>query len=302
MYLINGLKNKRMIMKNIAKYLILLIFIGLVPVHADGPARWQVKDNDTIIYVYGTIHVLKPELKWQTPGMIADFDKANQIIFELAPDQLTPQVMQPLLFSKGLFGPEDSLTHYLDEGTYKLLSAHLSGAGMPDTMISQMKPWFAGMMLAQVAYASQGFTGEIGVEKMLSQRAVKNAQHMRGLETAGQQIDYFATMPMDEQLSFLQISIEDFDKAGEQINDMLDAWIKGDIESLGSLLNESMADLPNVYERLITQRNKNWVTQIKGFMQEPGIFFMAVGAGHMSGDVGIITLLKKAGYEVRRVE
>lgn len=289
-------------MKNIAKYLILLLFIGLVPARADGPARWQVKDSDTTIFVYGTIHVLKPELKWQSPGMIADFDKANQVIFELAPDQLTPQVMQPLLFSKGMFGPEDSLVHYLDEGTYKQLSDRLKGAGMPDTMISQMKPWFAGMMLAQVAYAKQGFTGEIGVEKILSKRAMKNEQQMSGLENAEQQINYFATMPMDEQISFLQISIEDFDKAGEQINAMLDAWIKGDVDLLAELLNESMESIPGVYDRLIIQRNKNWVTQIKGLMQESGIFFMAVGAGHMSGDGGIITLLKKAGYEVRRVE
>lgn len=291
-----------MIMKNIAKYLILFLFIGLVPARADGPARWQVKDNDTTIYVYGTIHVLKPELKWQTPGMMADFDKANQIIFELAPDQLTPQVMQPLLFSKGLFGPEDSLVNYLDEETYKLLSDRLAGAGMPSEMVAKMKPWFAGMMLAQVAYAQQGFTGEIGVEKMLSQRALENKQPMIGFETAEQQIDYFATMPMDEQISFLQISIEDFDKAGQQINDMLDAWIKGDVDLLAELLNESMVAIPGVYDRLIIQRNKNWITQIKGFMQKPGIFFMAVGAGHMPGDGGIITLLKKAGYEVRRVE
>ena len=289
-------------MKNIAKYLILLLFIGLVPVHADGPARWQVKDSDTTIFVYGTIHVLKPDLKWQSPGMIADFDKANQVIFELAPDQLTPQVMQPLLFSKGMFGPEDSLAHYLDEGTYKQLSDRLKGAGMPDTMISQMKPWFAGMMLAQVAYAQQGFTGDVGVEKMLSQRAMKNEQQVSGLENAEQQINYFATMPMDEQISFLQISIEDFDKAGEQINDMLDAWIKGDVDLLAELLNESMVAIPGVYDRLIIQRNKNWVTQIKGFMQESGIFFMAVGAGHMSGDGGVINLLREAGYEVRRVE
>lgn len=289
-------------MKNIAKYLILFLFIGLVPAHADGPARWHVKDHDTTIYVYGTIHILKPELKWQTPGMIADFEKAHQIIFELAPDQLTPQVMQPLLFSKGMFGPEDSLANYLGEETYRLLSDRLSSTGMPDTMISKMKPWFAGMMLAQVAYAQQGFTGEIGVEKMLSQRALKNQQHMSGLETAEQQIDYFATMPMDEQISFLKISIEDFDKAGEQINDMLAAWLKGDVDLLAALLNESMVAIPGVYDRLIIQRNKNWITQIKGFMQKPGIFFMAVGAGHMSGDGGIIALLGQAGYEVRRVE
>lgn len=289
-------------MKNIAKYLILFLFVGFVPAHADGPARWQVKDNDTTIYVYGTIHVLKPELKWQTPGMTADFDKASQIIFELAPDQLTPQVMQPLLFSKGMFGPEDSLENYLDQETYTLLSDRLSSTGMPATMISQMKPWFAGMMLAQVAFSQAGFTGEIGVEKMLSQRALKNKQHMSGLEKADQQIDYFATMPMDEQVSFLQISIEDFDKAGEQINDMLDAWIKGDVDLLAALLNESMLAIPDIYDRLIIQRNKNWITQIKGFMQKPGIFFMAVGAGHMPGDGGIITLLRQAGYEVRRVE
>lgn len=289
-------------MKNITKYLILLLFIVAIPAQADGPARWKVKDSDTTLYLYGTIHVLKPNLKWQSPGMLADFDKANKIIFELAPDQLTQQVMQPLLFSKGMFGPEDSLANHLDDATYKALSAQLVGAGMPMEMIAQMKPWFAGMMLAQVAYASQGYTGEIGVEKILAARASKSNQQIGGLENAAQQINYFAMMPMDEQVSFLKTSIEDFDKAGAQIDNMLDAWIKGDVETFATLLNESMADLPNVYDRLIVQRNKNWITQINVFMKEPGIIFMAVGAGHMPSKDGVINLLQQAGYEVVRVE
>ena len=107
---------------------------------------------------------------------------------------------------------------------------------------------------------------------------------------------------MDQQVSFLKISVEDFDKSGEQINDMLGAWIIGDIGKLASLMNESMQDLPEVYDQLITQRNINWIKQIKVMMQSPGIFFMAVGAGHLPGDDGVINLLKQAGYEVYRIE
>lgn len=289
-------------MKNLAKFLFLLLFIVVVPARADGPARWVVKDSDTTIYLYGTIHVLKPELKWQTAGMLADFDKASHIIFELAPEQLSPQVMQPLVNAQGIFRDGDSLTNHVDAETYAALSALLSGSGMPPAMISRMKPWLAGMMLAQVAYARQGFTGEVGVEKRLTARAKENRQMTGGLESASEQIGYFANMSMEQQVEFLNISIKDFHKAGQQINDMLDAWVIGDVEGLGSLMNESMADLPGVYDQLIVRRNKNWIRQIRGFMQSPGTFFMAVGAGHMPGDDGVISLLDKAGYEVRRVE
>ncbi len=289
-------------MKNIIKYLIVLLFIVSAPLHADGPARWAVKDSDTTLHIYGTIHILKPELQWQTPGMLSDFDKASHIIFELAPNQLTAQVMQPILFSKGRFGPDDSLANYLDAETYATLTQKLSSAGVPPESVAQMKPWFAGIMLAQVAYAQQGFTGDIGVEKILTKRATYNEQQLEGLESAAQQIDYFASMPMDQQVSFLKISVEDFDKSGEQINDMLGAWIIGDIGKLASLMNESMQDLPEVYDQLITQRNINWIKQIKVMMQSPGIFFMAVGAGHLPGDDGVINLLKQAGYEVYRIE
>ena len=289
-------------MNTIAKYLISLLFIIAVPASADGPARWVVKDSDTNIYLYGTIHVLKPDLHWQTPGMIADFNKSSRIIFELAPDQLTPQVMQPLVASSGMFAGGDNLSNHLDADSLAALNELLAGAGIPPQAIMNMKPWLAAMMLAQVAYAQEGFTGDIGVEKTLTARAEKNGQMTGGLESAAEQISYFSTMPMDEQVNFLKIGIEDFHKASEQINEMLDAWIKGDVDRLASVLNEGMADVPGIYEKLIVQRNKNWIRQIGIFMDTPGTFFMAVGAGHMPGDEGVINLLKEAGYDVRRVE
>ena len=289
-------------MKNLVKYLILLLFIVAIPARADGPARWVVKDSDTTLYLYGTIHVLNPDLKWQTAGMLADFDKAAHVIFELAPDQMTPQVMQPLMFGGGLFGPDDNLANHVSPEKYTKLVALLQNIQVPPDFTNKMKPWLAAIMLAQVSFLQEGFNAEIGVEKTLTARAQENNQSIGGLESAAEQLGYFANMPMEQQLKFLNISIDDIDKAGDQLNEMLAAWIIGDIVALNNLMHEGMKDIPEVYDVLLSGRNKNWISQIKVVMETPGTIFLAVGAAHMPGDDGVVNLLKEAGYEVQRVE
>lgn len=289
-------------MKNLAKYLLLLLFVVAFPARADGPARWVAKDSDTTLYLYGTIHVLKSDVLWQTVGMLADFDKAGKVIFELSPDQMTPQVMQPLMFSKGMFAAGDSLANHMETEKYNELVELLASVGISSQMVAQMKPWFATIMLTQVVFTQGDYSGEIGVEKTLTARAQRNNQDISGLESAAEQLGYFADMSMEKQIEFLNISLEDMEDATHVLDDMLATWLLGDIEATAALMNEGFEELPELYDLLIVKRNKNWIEQINKHMQAPGILFMAVGAGHMPGDEGVINLLKEAGYDVQRLE
>jgi hypothetical protein len=78
----------------------------------------------------------------------------------------------------------------------------------------------------------------------------------------------------------------------------VDAWSKGQEEKLAALMNEDLADEPEAKKALLTDRNKNWVTQIETLLQEKKVFFITVGAGHLAGSDGVPAMLRAAGYKV----
>ena len=291
-------------MKNIYNYLIILLFIIPSSAWAEGPARWTVKDSDTTIHLFGTIHSLKPSIKWQSDSLREDFDKSRQIIFELAPNQQSWNVVMAVMKTHGMLQPRDSLKNYLDSETYSLVHKKLLAANIPYDAIERVKPWFAAMLISQVPAIendTDAMSREFGVEQILSKRAWRNRQNVAGLESMDSQIAVFSKLPMDEQVHYLKSQITNGGVEAEDVDDLIMAWLSGDMEKLDSIVNESLKNSPLLFERLLPLRNKNWVRQIQVIMDYPGDIFIAVGAGHMLGDEGLIKLLKEAGYEVERV-
>lgn len=291
-------------MKHIIKYLILLTFIVTFPARGDGPARWQVKDSDTTLHLFGTIHALKANIKWQNKAMLEEFDKSSHVIFELAPAQLSWMVMQTQIKSRGLFGPNDSLKNYLDAETFSLVFKELRARKMPAHMIAKIKPWFAAMILSSAPNSEDSadtFNRKYGVETILTTRAHRQGKNMGGLESAAGQINVFAGLKMDEQVIYLKTMLEAENDETGKADEMLNAWVNGDVEQLDGLVSTDLKEFPSLFYRLLPKRNKNWVRQIHIFMEYPGDIFIAVGAGHMMGEEGLINLLKKAGYAVERI-
>ncbi len=290
-------------MKNLAKYLILLLFVVATPVAADGPALWSIKDNDTKIYLFGTIHVLKPDTQWQNDSLMAKFSSSNKIITELSPEQMNPALIGPIVMQLGMYGADDSLKNHIDAEDYAIVEKSLVALGMPPQAVERFKPWMATITLMQYSLMQAGFNPESGVEMVLTKLGKAEGKSFIGLETAAEQMGFFANMEDDKQKAFLKSTINDMPEAEQQINDMLAAWLVGDMEKLDALMNEGMKEYPGLSELLIASRNKRWIKQIGTLLtEESGTLFLAVGAGHMPGEDGVINLLKKAGYEVTRVE
>lgn len=290
-------------MKKIYNILITLIFLSIGPLHADAPARWVVKYMDTTIHIFGTFHVLKLGIEWQTDGMLAALDESSHLILELSPAQLTGRVSYYAMKVRGLYGPDDGLDNYLDEETLIKVLASLIKSGVKRNRALQMKPWLAEMSLPRTDNTKSEYKRSLGVETILSERAQRNGQFIGGLESATLQFDVLSSLPVEKQIQSLKAALkklspeEDFKR-----NQLVQAWASGDMDTLDKSTRESLAEFPGLYKRLLPDRNKNWVRQIHVFMETPGTFFIAVGAGHMPGDEGLINLLIKAGYNVERVE
>ncbi|GGA40630.1 TraB/GumN family protein [Sphingomonas psychrolutea] len=267
------------------------------------PALWVVKDADTTIYLFGTVHALKPRLSWFDSAVRKAFDESGQLVLEIPlPDPAEAQkVVLPLAIDPD--GPP--LRQKLTEADRATYVAALTKLGVPAAGIDQfdsLEPWFAAVTMAQIALQKAGFTPGDGAETALDKAAKAAGKPVSGLETLQQQLGYFHDLPQADQIAFLVAGAKDVDKFDSTINAMVDKWKAGDAEGLSALMNEDLTSQPNLYKVLLVDRNARWADWIDNRLKTPGTVFVAVGAGHLAGKDSVQVQLGKHHLTATRVK
>lgn len=265
---------------------------GAVP----GPALWQVADEDTTIYLFGTVHALPEGKNWFDGRIERAFNSADELVTEIDVSSAASSA-QALQAASAL--PEgQTLRALMTDENRQQYEAALVGLGLPVEALDKYEPWFAAMTLSLLPLMRSGYQTQSGVELSLNGRA---GDKTRGaLETIEQQVDLFDTLPQEAQLAFLDGTVEKLDDATSTLDAMVAEWMEGDAVALAKLLNAELTD-PVLYERLLTSRNANWASWIENRLEQPGTVFIAVGAGHLAGAGSVQEQLKDRGLKVRRV-
>ena len=265
------------------------------------PALWVVKDADTTIYLFGTVHVLKPGLSWFDEAVKTAFDKSDELMLEIVmpEDQAEmAKVMMPLAIDQ----TGKTLSSRLDADQLKAYQAAMASVGLPPAQFDIFEPWFPAITLSVLPLTKLGYDPEQGAEKLLTAHAKKAGKPVAGLETLSQQLGFFDALPETQQVTFLNAVVKDLDKLGPQLDKMVVLWAKGDPDGLAVTMNESMAATPELAKTLLWDRNARWADQLKARMDKPGTVFVAVGAGHLAGEKSVQDYLKAQGLTVKRVK
>lgn len=265
------------------------------------PALWVVKDEDTTIYLFGTVHVLKPGLGWFDEAVKTAFDKSDKLMLEMVmpEDQAAmAKEMMPLAIDQS----GKTLSSRLDPEQLRAYQAALASLGIAPAQFDMFEPWFPAMTLSVLPLTKLGYDPEQGVEKLLTSSAKKTGKPVAGLETLSQQLGFFDTLPESQQISFLNSVVKDLDKLGPQLDKMVAQWAQGDPDALAVTMNDSLAETPELAQILLWDRNARWADQLKARMGQPGTVFVAVGAGHLAGNKSVQDYLKARGLVVTRVE
>lgn len=264
------------------------------------PALWVVKDADTTIYLFGTVHVLKPGLSWFDSAVKTAFDKSDTLVLELVePD---PATMQGLLVKMAL-APAGSkpIAEQLPADKRDAYLKAMADIGVPPAAFDALQPWVAGITLSVAGLPKLGYDPNSGAEKVLTAAARDSAKPVIGLETAEQQLGYFAGMPNALQIAFLASAVDDYPKLGAELGKMIDQWAAGDPEALGATMNEGMRDTPELAKILLADRNARWAKWIEARLQKPGTVFLAVGAGHLAGADSVQAFLARDRVKAERI-
>lgn len=263
------------------------------------PALWIAEDEDTKIYMFGTIHMLKPGLSWFDDAVADAYGSADSVVFELLepePAEVQATVMRLAVDSSGT-----SLRDKLSDKDRADYEAALTEFGIPAPQLDQLDPWMAAIQLSVFAITKAGFDPNSGVEKVLMQRATSDSKEMIGLETLEEQLGFMDNLPLENQVAFLNATVDQLDDIEEGLDAMIGDWADGDPQALADLLNEALTDAA-LRDALLTQRNANWAEWIDTRLDTPGTVFLAVGAGHLAGESSVQDLLAERGIESRRIE
>ncbi len=270
------------------------------PTDAD-PALWVVKDDDTTIYLFGTVHVLKPGLSWFDDAVKTAFDASDQLMLELVlPDDQAEVMgtMIPLAIDQN----GKTLSSRLDADQLAAYSAAMASVGLPAAQFDAFEPWFPAITLSILPLTKLGYDPEQGAEKLLTKFAKDSGKSVAGFETLPEQLGFFDTLPENHQVAFLNSVVKDLDKLGPTLDKMVVLWAAGDPDGLAVAMNESMAATPEIAKTLLWDRNQRWADQIKTRMDQPGTVFVAVGAGHLAGEKSVQDYLKARGLTATRVQ
>ncbi len=264
------------------------------------PAIWKIKSAHGTIYLLGTIHMMKPNVDWESAPVKAGLAASSKLVEEVS-NVDDKAAAQALLLQYG-FDSEHPLSTKISKEDLAKLDSALQQMGIPgESALEPLRPWAAMLMVSVLPLMKAGYTPESGVDMTLAHEWQATGKTVDGLETLDQQIHFFADMSEADQVMVLHVSLEELDHATEDTNKIVAAWIKGDVVTIAKLENaEFKQKYPGLYKLLIVQRNKTWAEQLSKMLDSGGTEFVAVGAGHLPGDDGVLKLLAAKGYSITR--
>ncbi len=193
-----------------------------------------------------------------------------------------------------------TLSTLLDRETADLVEAKAAAAGLPMLLVDRMKPWLAAMTLAVPALQRAGYDPAFGLDRHFYDRAQAAKRPVRGLETAASQIAALDALPMPVQVDMLKAVLSDLATQVAAVADIVRAWRAGDVSALDRLLLDEFRQSPDVYQRVLVDRNRAWVPQIAACASEAMPCLVVVGGAHLVGSDSVVAMLEKAGFIVEQ--
>ena len=266
------------------------------------PAMWTFSDDDTTVYLYGTVHLLKPDVTWRSPALEDALNKADTLVLEADVSSPESQAgLQKLVMEYGVFSDGQTLTGLLEDEDESVVSAALEANGIPMQAVETMKPWMVGLQLGMMQIMQAGYDPQSGVETLLLADA--GDKKLAYLETAETQIKTLGGAPLDEQVQGLMATLSTLELGEEYLDTLVAEWADGDVKGIGAMMaNPAAFGTQDAYDALLTTRNRNWVPTIKSLLEEPGTKLVAVGAGHLAGPDSVVNMLKKDGIKIKAVK
>lgn len=263
---------------------------------------WRISGNGLTkpSYLFGTMHIICANDIVVSDSLKSAIKNADNVYLELPMDDLMGMMFGAMAHIN--MREDTSLSDLLTPVEYKKVKDYFEqnfNGMLPFKMMEKFKPFFTASLLAQ-----QGMDCEspLSMENLIMEEAKENDKKIKGLETVEYQLSIFDSIPYQAQAKQLVKMIDETDKKGDdgEMKTLTDAYRNQELKKLDELTrkDESIDDYADL---LLYNRNANWAKKLQTLMASKSLV-IAVGAGHLPGEKGVINLLRKAGYKVEPVQ
>jgi hypothetical protein len=252
------------------------------------------------LYLLGSIHFGTQEM-YPLPSVITSaFAQSDSLVVEANILEVDPMQMAQLVASTAIYRDGSTLQQHLSTATWQRLTEVAATMNLPVELVNQQKPWFVSMTLSALALNRFGYSEELGIDRHFLSQA-QGRKKIIELESVEWQLSLFDKLTPDEQVLMLEETLRELGDGKAFFERMLKAWKRGDAKDVQALFDEGVMNEPrsaHLNQLMILDRNRTMVATLEKLASQGGRYFVVVGAGHLTGEAGIIELLRKRGYQV----
>jgi len=259
---------------------------------------WKVSSGKGSLYLVGSIHLLTKDYYPLSPALDAAFKESDLLVEEADLGEMATPASQFALLTRGLLPGGQSLDKVLSPSTYALVTKRIGDLGIPIEPLKRFKPWLLAMTLVEMEWQRAGFDASLGLDRHFYDRARSDGKNVQGLETVEYQVSLFDGMTMEEQDRMLAESLKDLDQERANLLTLTNAWKAGNAAAVERIVLDDLKDDPVMYQRLLVDRNRNWLPRLDALLARNGRAFVVVGAAHLIGPDGLIAMFRAKGYTV----
>ena len=263
---------------------------------------WRISGNGLSkpSYLFGTMHIICASDIEISDSLKSAISNSDNVYLELAMDDMMSMLFGAMAHIN--MREDTTLSDLLSPEEYTKVKSYFEknfNGMLPFKMMEKFKPFFTASLLAQ-----QGMECEspLSMESLVMEQAKQHEKGIKGLETVEYQLSIFDSIPYKAQAKQLLKMVDESGKKGDdgEMKILTDAYRNQELNKLDEITkkDESIGDYTDL---LLYNRNANWANKLSTLMKNKSLV-IAVGAGHLPGEKGVINLLRKAGYKVEPVK
>lgn len=269
---------------------------------------YEARRGRTVVYVLGALHagypIDYPARHPFRPAILSALHDASQVAFELSPDALIDAAAD---VQRVGHCSSACLPRSIPPSLYRKVAARVGMDSAVLHQLSRTRPWLAAMVVESYDTVASGMETDYGTEAQIENNDLKGS--IVGLETLREQLQAFDTLSLGAQQEMLEQTLaQSPQQNAADLRRVHDLWRAGDADRLFDwqqrktaklMRNKAMSD--RIDNQIVYQRNARFVSRIEALTAPRKPVFVAVGALHLGGPKGVLSLLRAAGYQVRKL-
>ena len=274
----------------------LLTPVGAAP----GSFVWKASSQGGVVYLAGSIHMLTQDFYPLPPAFDRVFNDSDLLVEEVDLGDMTKPEVQMQALMRAMLPSGQTLDKVLSPSTLALMNKAVADLGAPVEALQRLKPWMIALTLEGLTLTKAGFDPDLGLDKHFYDLARGAGKSVQALETVEYQISRLDEMTFEQQDRMLAQSLKELNAETGSVSKLTDAWKTGDAASVERIVLADLKSDQTLYQRLLVERNKNWLPKIEALFARKTPAMVLVGAAHLVGPDGLVAMLKAKGYKLEQ--